>query len=65
MWITILRPTTASWDDALPFGETARHALVVLVRVSAVLLGFGRFAAHAGGTIMAVRGQRCIKISPP
>jgi hypothetical protein len=65
MWITILRPTTASWDNALPCGGAARQALVVFVRVSAVLLGFGRSAAHASVSVMAVRGQRCIKVSPP
>ncbi|UEM21500.1 hypothetical protein JL100_001640 [Skermanella mucosa] len=64
MWTTILQTTAAPWSA----GQDASGGVdttVVLIRIAAVLLGFIPAARRDGGTIMAVRGQRCVKSSPP
>lgn len=64
MWTTILQTTTAPWS-ARQDARGGVEVSVVLVRIAAVLLGFIPTARRDGGTIMAVRGQRCVKSSPP
>ncbi|EWY39283.1 hypothetical protein N825_07390 [Skermanella stibiiresistens SB22] len=64
MWTTILATSPAYRDVQTTSGEEAR-VTVILIRVAAVLLGFIPTSRRSGGTIMAVRGQRCVKTSPP